>query len=70
MAAAEWFPGQVSMGMAIHVVGVPGEPLDPDIAKPTTAATASTTTTSPTTVPPVTTTTAPNLLGNLLKPQP
>jgi N-acetylmuramoyl-L-alanine amidase len=69
MAAAEWFPAQVYMGMAIHVVGVPGEPLDPDIAKPTTAATATTTTTPPTTVPPVTTTTAPNLLGNLLKPQ-
>ncbi|MCU1496363.1 MAG: hypothetical protein JWM47_316 [Acidimicrobiales bacterium] len=67
MAAAEWFPAQVYMGMAVHVVGVPGEPLAPDIAQPTTATTAAPATT--TTLPPASTTTAaPNLLGNLLKP--
>jgi len=66
MAAAEWFPSQVYADMAVHVVGVPGEPLAPDIAKPVTTPQ---TTTTPTTAPAATTpTTAPNLLGNLLKP--
>jgi peptidoglycan hydrolase-like protein with peptidoglycan-binding domain len=64
MAAAEWFPSQVYADMAVHVVGVPGEPLAPDIAKPVTAP--QTTTTPTTAVAPVTT--VPDLLGNLLKP--
>jgi len=58
MAAAEWFPGQVSIGMAVHVVGVPGQPPTPGVATPTTT----------TTVAPTTTTTAPSLLGGLFKP--
>lgn len=69
MAAAEWFPGQVYKDMAVHVVGVPGEPLAPDIAKPVTSPQttlpAAPTTTVPVTTPPVT---LPDLLGNLLKP--
>jgi peptidoglycan hydrolase-like protein with peptidoglycan-binding domain len=68
MAAAEWFPGQVYNDMAVHVFGVPGEPLAPDIAKPVT--------TPQTTLPLATTTTAAlppstvpgGLLGGLLKP--
>ena len=64
MDAAEWFPGQVYPNMAVHVVGVPGQPLDPDIAKPVTSPQ---TTTVPTTA--ATTTTAPDLLGGLLKPR-
>jgi peptidoglycan hydrolase-like protein with peptidoglycan-binding domain len=68
MGAAEWFPGQVYQGMAVHVVGVPGEPLAPDIAQPTTATTAAPATTVPTTVAPATT--VPDLLGNLLRPRP
>ena len=60
MSAAEWFPGQVYADMAVHVVGVPGEPLDPDIQKPVTAA--------PTTTV-ASTTTVPDLLGSLLKPR-
>ncbi|HTJ75186.1 MAG TPA: L,D-transpeptidase family protein [Acidimicrobiales bacterium] len=67
MSAAEWFPSQVYKDMAVHVVGVPGEPLAPDIAKPVT--------TPQTTLPPATTTTVatppptlPDLLGGLLKP--
>ena len=80
MAAAEWFPSQVYMDMAVYVTGVPGEPLAPDIAKPVTSpqttvagasGAAGTTTTSPTTpAPPATTPPAnlPGLLGNLLKP--
>jgi peptidoglycan hydrolase-like protein with peptidoglycan-binding domain len=73
MSAAEWFPSQVHMDMAVHVVGVPGEPLDPDIAKPVTAPQ---TTTVPATPAATTTTlatppaTLPDLLGGLLKPTP
>jgi peptidoglycan hydrolase-like protein with peptidoglycan-binding domain len=66
MAAAEWFPGQVYKDMAVHVVGVPGEPLAPDIAAPVTAPQ---TTTSTPAAPAATTTTAPDLLGGLLKPR-
>ncbi len=74
MAAAEWFPGQVSLGMEVDVAGVPGEPLAPDIAQPTTAPTTAPAATTPTVPPPTpvdptTTTTAPGLLGNLLKPR-
>jgi len=71
MGAAEWFPSQVYQGMAVHVFGVPGEPLAPDIAQPTTATTTPTTSVPPsptTTVAPATT--VPDLLGNLLKPRP
>ena len=63
MSAAEWFPGQVYPDMAVYVLGVPGEPLAPDIAKPVTAPPAVTTTTV---APPVT---LPDLLGGLLKPR-
>ncbi len=60
MAAAEWFPGQVHIGMAVHVVGVPGQPPTPGAG--VAAAPASTTTV------PAPTTTVPDLLGGLLKP--
>ena len=73
MSAAEWFPSQVHIGMPVHVVGVPGEPPNPE------ARLASTTTTTPpeATTPPTTAastaptaapTTVPGLLGGLLKP--
>ena len=71
MSAAEWFPGEVHMGMPVHVYGVPGQPPTGEVAA------ASTTTTAPpataettTTVAPVatTTTTVPGLLDRLLKP--
>jgi peptidoglycan hydrolase-like protein with peptidoglycan-binding domain len=77
MAAAEWFPGQVSIGMAVHVVGVPGEPPTPGISLASPATTAPATTappTPPTTVQPAftppTVATIPDLLGSLLRPQP
>jgi peptidoglycan hydrolase-like protein with peptidoglycan-binding domain len=66
MGAAEWFPGQVYQGMAVHVVGVPGQPLDPELAKPVTSP--QTTTVPTTAVAP--STTVPGLLGGLLKTTP
>jgi peptidoglycan hydrolase-like protein with peptidoglycan-binding domain len=71
MAAAEWFPGQIYSGMAVHVVGVAGEPPTPGMLQGTTATTvvpdtvAATTTVAPATA--TTTTTPPNLLSGLLK---
>ncbi|MDQ3897312.1 MAG: L,D-transpeptidase family protein, partial [Actinomycetota bacterium] len=74
MAAAEWFPDAVQMGMPVHVVGVEGEPPTPGVtsstAPTTTAAPVTSTPTTPTTAAPATTTptTIPDLLGGLLKP--
>ncbi len=69
MAAAEWFPGQVSIGMTVHVVGVPGEPPTPGVS-----VAAPTSTVPPTTAAPVVTlptvTTTPGLLGGLFAPPP
>ena len=74
MGAAEWFPGQVHLGMPVHVVGVPGEPPNPE-ARPASTTTTSPSpsapaTTPPTTAAPVTTpTTVPGgLLDGLLRP--
>jgi peptidoglycan hydrolase-like protein with peptidoglycan-binding domain len=72
MAAAEWFPGQVYSGMAVHVVGVPGEPPTPEVKLVSPTSTTVPTTTAPTTtaVPPTTATTTPvtGLLDGILKP--
>jgi peptidoglycan hydrolase-like protein with peptidoglycan-binding domain len=69
MAAAEWFPGQVSIGMAVHVVGVPGEPPTPGAGlTATTVAPTPPTTAAPIVTPP-TVTTVPGLLGGLLNPK-
>lgn len=74
MAAAEWFPGQVYPGMAVHVVGVAGQPPDPAALTSTTTTppggstpTPTPTTAAPIITPPPTPTTAPNLLSGLLK---
>lgn len=63
MAAAEWFPSAVHIGMPVHVVGVEGQP-------PTPAAPATTPVTQPElpVVTPPSTTTTVGLLGGLLKP--
>ena len=74
MAAAEWFPSHVSLGMPVYVTGPEG--VAPDVVaqpEPTTSAPATTTppvTAPPATTPPATTptTTAPELLGGLFKP--
>ncbi len=73
MSAAEWFPGQVHIGMPVHVVGVPGEPPNPEAAlASTTTTTPPAAATTPTTAAPATTTppatTAPGLLDGLLTP--
>lgn len=74
MGAAEWFPGQVHLGMPVHVVGVDGEPPNPEARlASTTTTTSPETTTPPTTAAPTPTTaapttTVPGLLGGLLKP--
>jgi peptidoglycan hydrolase-like protein with peptidoglycan-binding domain len=72
MSAAEWFPDQVSIGMPVHVYGVPGEPPTPGVNSngPAPTTTAPPVTTPPTTAAPVTTTstTVVDLLGGLLKP--
>jgi peptidoglycan hydrolase-like protein with peptidoglycan-binding domain len=72
MAAAEWFPGQVYPGMAVHVVGVAGQPPNPAALTSTTTTPPAGPATTPTTAapiitPPPTPTTAPNLLSGLLK---
>ena len=72
MSAAEWFPGQIHMGMPVHVYGVEGEPPTPGVATGSPSTTAppatspSTTATTATTA--ATTTTVPGLLGGLLNP--
>ena len=71
MSAAEWFPGQVHIGMPVHVVGVPGQPPNPEAALVSTTTTSPATATTPTTAAPTATTpptTAPGLLGGLLTP--
>ena len=78
MGAAEWFPGEVHIGMPVHVVGVEGQPPNPDrvastvttTASPAAASPATTQppTTAPVITPPATPTTA-GLLDGLLKPQ-
>ena len=74
MSAAEWFPGQVHIGMPVHVVGVPGQPPNPEARLASTTPTTSLeATTPPTTAEPTPTaaapaTTVPGLLGGLLKP--
>lgn len=74
MSAAEWFPDQVHIGMPVHVVGVPGQPPNPEAQ----LASATTTTSPGGTAPPATAgptpvtpppTTAPGLLGGLLTPR-
>jgi peptidoglycan hydrolase-like protein with peptidoglycan-binding domain len=65
MGAAEWFPGQVSIGMVVHVVGVPGQPPTPGAGVATTAPPTTPTTAAPVITPPTVTTT-PSLLGGLL----
>jgi peptidoglycan hydrolase-like protein with peptidoglycan-binding domain len=76
MSAAEWFPGQVHMGMPVHVVGAEGQPPNPEAARaaatsttvpPASTAPATTPTTAPSITPP-TVTTVPGLLGGVLKP--
>ena len=72
MGVAEWFPGQVHIGMPVHVVGVPGEPPNPQAALASTTTTPAAAPTTPTTAAPVPTTppptTVPGLLDGLLKP--
>ena len=76
MSVAEWFPSQVHIGMPVHVVGVPGEPPNPEArVASTTTTTSPGTTTPPTTAAPTSTpttaapaTTVPGLLDGLLKP--
>lgn len=70
MSAAEWFPGQVHIGMPVHVVGVPGQPPNPEARLASTTATTSPEATTPPTAPPTPTspTTVPGLLDGLLKP--
>ncbi|MDQ4069028.1 MAG: L,D-transpeptidase family protein [Actinomycetota bacterium] len=73
MSAAEWFPGEVHIGMPVHVYGVDGQPPTPEVTSSTTVTTttAPSVTAPPTTaasVPGTTPTTAPDLLGGLLKP--
>lgn len=69
MSAAEWFPGQVHIGMPVHVVGVPGQPPNPEAAlASTTTTTSPAATITPTTAAPSPPTTAPGLLGGLLTP--
>ncbi|MGI8807583.1 MAG: L,D-transpeptidase family protein [Acidimicrobiales bacterium] len=75
MGVAEWFPSQVQLGMPVHVVGVPGQPPDPEarLAAATTTTMSPSVTTPPTTAAPTPTTAAPTttppgLLDNLLKP--
>ncbi|HEX2118976.1 MAG TPA: L,D-transpeptidase, partial [Acidimicrobiales bacterium] len=77
MSAAEWFPGQVYLGMPVHVYGVEGQPPDPEARTATTVTTAPPVSTAPATAPttteppsitPPTVTTVPGLLGGLLKP--
>jgi peptidoglycan hydrolase-like protein with peptidoglycan-binding domain len=71
MGAAEWFPGQVHIGMPVHVVGVPGEPPNPEAAlasTTTTPAAAAPTTAAPTPTTAAPPTTTPGLLDGLLKP--
>jgi peptidoglycan hydrolase-like protein with peptidoglycan-binding domain len=69
MAAAEWFPGQVYTGMAVHVVGVAGQPPTPNATPaPATAAPPSTPTSQAPIITPPPATTVPGLLDGLLKP--
>ena len=77
MSAAEWFPGQVYLGMPVHVYGVDGQPPDPEARTATTVTTAPPVSSAPATAPPTTeppsitpptVTTVPGLLGGLLKP--
>jgi hypothetical protein len=70
MGAAEWFPTAVHIGMPVHVVGVEGQPPNPDrVASPATTAappTTSVATTAPVITPPTATTLG--LVDSLLKP--
>jgi peptidoglycan hydrolase-like protein with peptidoglycan-binding domain len=70
MGAAEWFPGAVHIGMPVHVVGVDGQPPNPDRVATTVPAAAPPTTQVPTTAPIITppTATTLGLLDSLLKP--
>ncbi|HEV2758225.1 MAG TPA: L,D-transpeptidase family protein [Acidimicrobiales bacterium] len=74
MGAAEWFPGQVHIGMPVHVVGVDGQPPNPEARLTSTTTTTSPeagttpTTATPTPATAAPTTTAPGLLDGLLKP--
>jgi len=72
MGAAEWFPGEVHIGMPVHVVGVDGEPPDPGRMASTATTTPSPAATQPPATAPVvtpTTATTLGLLDNLLKPK-
>ena len=75
MSVAEWFPGEVHLGMPVHVVGVPGEPPNPEARFTSTTTTTPGTTGPPTIAAPTSTpttpapaTTVPGLLDGLLKP--
>ena len=70
MGAAEWFPGEVHIGMPVHVVGVEGQPPSPDRVASTATTAAPPTTQAPTTAPVITppTATTLGLLDSLLKP--
>ena len=70
MGAAEWFPGEVHIGMPVHVVGVEGQPPSPDRVASTATTAAPPTTQVPTTAPVFTppTATTLGLLDSLLKP--
>jgi hypothetical protein len=70
MGAAEWFPSAVHIGMPVHVVGVEGQPPNPDRVVTTVTTAAPPTTQVPTTAPIITPppATTPGLLDGLLKP--
>ena len=70
MGAAEWFPSAVHIGMPVHVVGVEGQPPNPERVSSTVTTAAPPTTQVPTTAPIITPppATTPGLLDGLLKP--
>jgi len=70
MGVAEWFPGEVHIGMPVHVVGVDGQPPTPE-ARVATSTTQPTTSQPPTTAPIISPPTVPTTLGlldSLLRP--